>query len=238
MENTTYTVTVNQAALSFSGIPLFETYESTFETKEADAAPKITMVSPENGSVGEKVGQPIILVFDSVMSTTSVESAFSISPHFKYSVVWTDDIVATIQSHAPFDANTKYTVKLDTNAESSDGIPLSEELEFSFIPTLMNSPDVLGTMPDSGQGNIPFNHPIQIVFDRSMDTQSVEDLLGISPELEYVTNWYDADMVLEITPLATLPSDTTFTITVGAGAVSSFGLPLAEDYTFTFATES
>ncbi|MFC2063314.1 Ig-like domain-containing protein [Chloroflexota bacterium] len=93
-------------------------------------------------------------------------------------------------------------------------------------------------MPYSGQGNIPSNHPIQIVFDRSMDTQSVEGLLDISPNLEYTTNWYDADMVLEIVPLATLPANTTFTITIGAGVLSSFGLPLAEYYTFTFSTES
>ena len=53
-----------------------------------------------------------------------------------------------------------------------------------------------------------------------MDTQSVEDLLDTSPNLEYTTNWYDADMVLEITPLATL------------------GLPLAENCTFKFSTEN
>jgi len=98
-------------------MPLFETYESAFATKEADAAPKVTMVSPENGSVGEKVGQPIILGFDSVMSTISVEAALSISPHFQYSIVWTDDTVATIQSHAPLDTNTKYTVTLNANAK-------------------------------------------------------------------------------------------------------------------------
>jgi len=238
MENTTYTVTVNQDALSFSGMPLFETYESTFTTKEANAAPKVTIVSPENGSVGEMVGQPIILEFDNVMSTISIETALSISPTFEYSIVWTDDTIATIQSHAPLDANTKYTVTLNKNAKSTDGISLAEELEFSFIPTLMNSPAVLGTMPYAGQTTIPSNHPIQIVFDRSMDTQSVEDLLSTSPDLEYTTNWYDANMVLEIKPLATLPANTTFTITIGAGAISSFGLPLAEDYTFTFSTES
>ncbi|MFC2062651.1 Ig-like domain-containing protein [Chloroflexota bacterium] len=238
IENATYSVTVNQDALSFAGIPLFETYESTFTTKEAGAAPNVTRISPRDGAVGDKVGQPIILEFDQVMSTTSVEASLGISPSFDYSILWTDDTTATIQSHAPLDANTKYTVTLNTNAKSADGIPLANELEFSFIPTLMNSPALLGTMPYSGQGNIPSNHPIQIVFDRSMDTQSVEDLLDISPNLEYTTNWYDADMVLEIVPLATLPANTTFTITIGAGVLSSFGLPLAEYYTFTFSTES
>ena len=70
-----------------------------------------------------------------------------------------------------------------------------------------------------------------------MDTQSVEDLLYIWPDITYTTNWYDADMVLELTPLTTLPANTAFTISIGAGARSSFGLPLAENYHSTFSTD-
>ena len=100
----------------------------------------------------------------------------------------------------------------------------------------MNLPQVLGTLPDSGQGNIPSNHPIQIVFDRSMDIESVEALLVVSPNFEYSTSWFEAEMVLEVMSATPLPANTTYTITIGAGALSSFGLPLEDGYEFSFTT--
>ena len=71
-----------------------------------------------------------------------------------------------------------------------------------------------------------------------MDTQSVEAVLDISPNIEYVTTWYEADMVLEITPTADLPAGTTFTVTIGLGALSSYGLPMATDYSFNFVSSA
>ncbi|MFC2063313.1 Ig-like domain-containing protein [Chloroflexota bacterium] len=103
------------------------------------------------------------------MSTTSVETSLNISPSFEYSIVWTDDTIATIQSHAPLDANTKYTVTLNTNAKSADGISLSNELEFSFIPTLMNSPALLGKNALFRTGEYTFQSP---------DTNSLRSFYG------------------------------------------------------------
>lgn len=234
-ESTTYTITVNQSALSLAGMPLLETYEFSFKTKAARPAPRVVATMPVDGAIGDMAGQPITITFDQRMSTASTESAISISPDFEHSIVWSDgDTTAIIQSHAPLEANTVYSVIIGTDAVSGDGVPLQEKYHFSFTTGIMNLPRVLGTLPNSAQGNIPSNHPIQIVFDRSMDTQSAEALLSISPNFEYTTTWFEADMVLQINPVAPLLANTTYTITIPRGALSSFGLPLEKAYEFSF----
>jgi hypothetical protein len=236
-ENTTYTVTVNQAAVSLAGIALLETYEFSFKTKSVGAAPVVTSTTPSNGTIDNMAGQPIIVNFDQRMDTSSVESALLITPTFEYSVVWDNgDTTAIIQSHAPLDVNTVYTVAVGENAVSADGVPLAGEYQFVFTTGIMGQPVVLGTIPDDGQDNIPSNHPIRVVFDRPMDTQSVESLLSFSPNVSYMTRWYEANMVLELLPTSPLASNTKYTTTLEAGALSSFGLPLEDDFEFSFST--
>jgi hypothetical protein len=233
-EETTYTITIHPVAISYYGIPLLEISEFSFQTKQAGLAPTIISFSPQDGELGGNAGQPVIINFDQKMDTTSTEAALSISPLFEYSIMWLDNQQMIIHPHAPLDDNTTYSVTLGSSALSADGTALNEELEFSFTSTLRNPPVVLGSMPDSGQTGIPSNYPIQIVFDRSMDTQSVEAVLGISPNIEYVTTWYEANMVLEITPTADLPAGTIFTVTIGLGALSNYDIPMATEYSFYF----
>ncbi len=236
-ENTNYTVIVNQAAVSLAGLPLLETCEFSFKTKSAETAPIVTSTTPLDGTIDNMAGQPIIINFNQRMDTGSVESALSISPAFKYSVVWDNsDSTAIIQSHIPLDANTDYTVTVGETATSADGVQLKGEYQFSFITGIMGQPVVLGTMPNKGQSNIPSSHPIRVVFDRPMDVQSVEALLSISPDIDYTTNWYEANMVLELVSASPLATNTTYTITIESGALSSFGLPLEDDFKFSFST--
>lgn len=234
----TYTVTVNEEATSMAGLQLMRTYEFSFRTGEAGSAPRVIASLPEDGTVAEMAGDPVVINFDQPMLPLSAESAITISPACDYSIVWTDnDTRAIIQSHYPLAVNTDYEVTVGSSAQSADGVPLGEDYRFGFNTGIMNLPQVLGTLPHTEQVGIPANHPLQIVFDRSMDITSVESLIEISPHFEYRTSWYEADMVLEISPLSHLSADTVYTITFSQGALSSFGLPMADDFVFSFTTE-
>jgi methionine-rich copper-binding protein CopC len=236
-ENHQYYVTINDLATSREGLPLGTEYEFFFETDEAGPAPSIVATTPADGTLADNAGQPITITFDRRMATDSVEAAISITPDFDYSLYWTDDdTTAVIQSHDPLESNTRYTVTLDDSATSANSVPLDGEYKFSFTPVIMYLPSVLGTMPESGLDNIPSNYPIQIVFDDSMDRESVEALVSVSPDFDYNTTWFEADMVLQIEPTSTLDADTTYTIKIGAGALSIFGLPLQNDYESSFTT--
>jgi hypothetical protein len=238
-ENTTYTITINSNAVSMAGMMLLETYEFSFKTEAAGPAPNVIATLPQDGTINNMAGQPVTITFDQRMSTTSVEAAISISPTFDYSVVWTNgDTTAIIQSHAPLEVNTNYSVIIGSRAMSGDGVSLEGEYQFGFTTGIMNLPRVLGTMPSSGQVNIPSNHPIQIVFDRSMDTASVEAVLKVFPNLEYSTTWFESDVVLQIEPMAPLSENEQYSITIGGAALSSFGLPLEDGYEFAFTTKA
>jgi hypothetical protein len=238
-ENMTYNIAINQKAMSSAGMPLLESYEFSFKTKKAGPASNVIATIPEDGTIDDMAGQPITITFDQRMAPALVESAISVSPSFNYSTVWVDgDTTAILQSHAPLDINTVYSVTIDTNAMSSDGVPLEDEYQFSFTTGIMGLPRILGTMPNPGQANIPSNHPIEIVFDRSMDTASVEALLNVYPNFAYDTFWLEADMVLQVKPVAPLLASKKYTINIGAGALSSFGLPLENSYEFSFTTKN
>jgi hypothetical protein len=236
-ENTQYYVMINDLATSWDSLPIGTEYEFYFETDEAGPAPSIIATTPPDGTLADNAGQPITITFDRRMATDSVEAAISIKPRFDYSIYWVEgDTTVVIQSHEPLEANTRYTVTLDDSAMSANSVPLDEEYQFSFTPVIMYLPNVLGTMPEAGMVNIPSNYPIQIVFDSSMDKRSVEALLSVFPDFDYDTNWFEADMVLQIEPTSTLKANTTYTINIGAGALSSSGLPLQNDYESSFTT--
>lgn len=233
--STDYTVTINQNAFSLAGIAIMETFECSFKTKETGGIPAVVATNPVDGAIGNMVGQPITITFNQSMSTTATESAINIYPDFEHSIVWSNNNTeAMIQSHAPLTPDTVYSVRIETDAISVDGIHLTDDYSFSFITGIRNLPQVIGVMTDTAQGNIPSNFPIQIVFDRSMDTQSVETMLTISPDIEYTITWYEADMVLRIQPESILQAGTTYTVTIPMGVISSFGLPMADDYEFNF----
>ena len=71
-----------------------------------------------------------------------------------------------------------------------------------------------------------------------MNTKSVEEHISISTiGFKYNTRWFEADMVLQIEPLVIpLPPDMRYTISIDAGVLSSFNLPMEDKYEFTFTT--
>jgi len=54
--------------------------------------------------------------------------------------------------------------------------------------------------------------------------------------MDYTTTWLEADFVLMLEPVTSLKTNTTYTLEVGAGAMSAFGMPLEESYSFSFTT--
>jgi hypothetical protein len=233
-----YIITVNNTAVSLAGIALEQIYTFIFTTETAMAAPVILETTPYNGTIDKHAGQPVAIFFDQSMYAASVEAAISISPFFEYGAYWAENnTVIYLQSFYPLEYNTEFTVTISGNAMSADGISLGTDYTFSFITAIMGLPMIMGTMPESGLISVSVDHTIQIVFDRSMDTSSIESLITISPQLEYVIEWAEADMVLKIRPVSPLNHGMTYTIKIPAGVLSSFGLPMQEVFEFSFTTD-
>jgi len=67
-----------------------------------------------------------------------------------------------------------------------------------------------------------------------MDRASVEGNLQFGTGFAYTVEWFEADMVMQITPAGSLMPGGQYSITIPAGVLSSFGLPMEASYTFGF----
>jgi len=235
--DTTYTIYLGTEAMSQAGLLLEEGYKFNFTTKEPEEAPRVIETIPFNGQIDAPGSEPIEIHFDQSMEPASTEESIKISPATDSAVLWLEDnTIAVLQPLSPLESNMNYEVEIHASALSADMIPLAEGYSFSFITGIVRPPRVMGTFPENGQIDIPSNHPIQIVFDRSMDRASVEAALEVSPAMDYSTAWHEADFVLRIEPLAPLAANTTYTFKISTEATSAAGLPLVEIFSFSFAT--
>ncbi|UCC17977.1 MAG: Ig-like domain-containing protein, partial [Dehalococcoidales bacterium] len=103
-----------------------------------------------------------------------------------------------------------------------------------FATGIMSAPSVWGTLPFDGQEGIPSNHPIQIVFDHPMDTDSVENALYIFPEVEYTTEWLENNFVLRIQFVEGFSPGTRYSIQVYRSAMSAYGISMEDTSKITF----
>jgi hypothetical protein len=145
-----------------------------------------------------------------------------------------DNTIAVLQPLEPLEADTTYSVTIDAEARSADGIALGKDFSFEFITGFSPAPHVMGTMPLDGQDNITSDYPIHIVFDWPMDPTSVEAALTITPAFDYTTEWSEANFVMTIKPLTTLASFTRYTIQLGSSARSDVGIPIGDTFKITF----
>ena len=224
--------------VTFNILNILVTCDLRRSTKGPGEVPQVVKTLPLDGQADASVGQPIEIAFDQPMAPASVEAAIVVSPAMEYDIFWIEDgTVAVLQPLAPIEFNTTYTVYVGTEAMSADGLPLEESYSFSFITGIVPTPQVLGTMPLDGQGDIPSNHPIQIVFDWPMEPTSAGAALVVSPAMDYTTMWLEANFVLLIEPTMPLEASTTYTFKISSGAMSADGLPLEEGYSFSFTTK-
>lgn len=236
--DTIYTVYIGVGAISEAGMPLLEGCEFSFATREPGEAPQVMETLPRDGQADASGSQPIEIHFDQPMALASVEAAIEISPAINYAILWQEEnATAVLHLLEPLGNDTAYTVDIGTETMSADYTSLEESYSFSFFTGIHGVPHVLGTLPENGQADIPSNHPIQIVFDRPMNPASVETALEISPNMDYSTTWLEANFVLLLEPLAPLAANTTYTFEIGTEAASIVGLPLEEDFNFSFTTE-
>ncbi len=236
--DTTYLISISPPAATIDGMPLEKRHRFNFTTTDFGDTPLVVETSPYDGQIDASAGQNIEIRFNQPMIPSYVEEALEISPHTDYAITWLEgDTVALLRPLGPLEANTTYTVDISPRAISTTGAQLRDGHSFQFITGIVPAPGVLGTMPLDGQKGIPSNHPIQIVFDRSMDTASVEDALAISPDIDYATEWVEADMVLRIKLLTELAPPVRYTIQIDSSAASAVGIPMGVTFSISFSAK-
>lgn len=126
--NTKYTVSISQAVTDIYGTGLSEPYSFSFTTEPL----KIHSTSPINGATLVDTTTSISIYFNTYMDKEKTENAFSITPSVEGSFKWYSFETLRFQPDGYLQANTTYTVKVDTTAQDIHGGKLPYPYQFSF----------------------------------------------------------------------------------------------------------
>ncbi len=217
--------------------------------------PVVDTVEPTGPSV--PVTSTVVLTFDRLMATTSVEAALTLSPAAPYKPAWSQKTL-TLTFDGPLRFGTTYQIGISTAATDTDGTHLAAPFAASFT-TVAAGLSVVDTLPADGVAGSSVDGPIAVVFDRPIDPATVKDALTIVPPVAGTTSVVAVQSdtvrppspspsasggsdttaggsILLFTPAAPLGAHTTYTVTLapvvgpagGAGIVSA-----GQTWTFT-----
>jgi uncharacterized protein YfaS (alpha-2-macroglobulin family) len=180
---------------------------------------------------------PITLTFDQELDTTAADYA-TISPNLEGNFTVEGANLRFAPSAAP-EPSTVYTIRLDSAAQSANGIALGKPIEATFAaatPLLVTS-----TQPSDGAAEVNTDSQLLIVFNRPVvalsgvdDQSDLPNPLTLEPAVEGEGRWLSTS-VFAFQPATAFAGSTEYTAIVD-GITDLEGIALAEPYQFTFTT--
>ncbi|NLE90794.1 MAG: Ig-like domain-containing protein [Dehalococcoidales bacterium] len=228
----TYTLTIDDSAISLDSRPLAQAYTLGFTTELEP--PYVTQaICPENTGT-ESLTQPVKIRFSQAMDTASIETSLSITPDIIYSTAWEENNTVMVILPAPsWELQREYTLTLNTHTRSQTGGFFKNDYSCGFLLDKIPPSVVTIDLPvdDSGKS---IGKDISIHFSAPMEPDSTVSALTLSPSLNYETSWSKDNRVLLIHPLENWIVQTEYTLEVDASATSDEGMGLGQVYLSTF----
>lgn len=236
--STYHTITVHAGALAVSGRPTATDIRAVFLTRAATTA----SIEPTL-SIGSAVGldAAIAISFDRAIDPATLGGGLFIDPPLAGSLerqgrrggaenwVFTPD--------AALAPDTTYRIALARTVRDVDGAPLAVSAPVEL--TTGSTPSVVRFRPRNATTNIDRSATLSVRFTTAMDQASTEAAWAASvgdTAIQGVLSWAEGDTVLVFKMKEALGYSTKVTMSVGAGATSVVGIPLAAAATATFTT--
>jgi uncharacterized protein YfaS (alpha-2-macroglobulin family) len=154
------------------------------------------------------------LTFDRPMSRGSIAAALRVEPAFPFRLSAYDATI-NIEPRQPLQPGTTYHFTLAGTATDKAGVPLGADYTWSYqLPNLVNTI----TGPTLNQPNAP----IQLYFNYSVQPESVQKAVVITPAVDGQWLGNDAGTVFTFAPSAPLAADTEYEIAF-QGDLRDFG---------------
>ncbi|MGQ9467058.1 MAG: Ig-like domain-containing protein [Anaerolineae bacterium] len=204
--------------------------------------PMLLVRSPARGEETPP-DRPLRLVFDQPMDRASVEAALRIEPKVEGTFSWPDPVTLVFTPKGEWPRATRYRVKLEPTARSAGGLPLKEEVEFTFAT--VGYLEVSQVIPEPGTLDVAFDSAVTVMFNRpvvplQLVSAPVADMpvpLVFDPPVEGTGEWVNTSIYV-FRPKTGFVPGTTYWATVPAGLSDTTGGVLEEDFTWTFTVES
>ncbi len=230
--DTKYTVTISTGLKASNGTPLSAPSKISFTTEPFQVASAL----PADGALNVPVGQTIYFYLDGPIDTSTIRSAFSISPPVNGYFRVAGLSAFTFNPEPSYALGTAYKVTLSTALKASNGTHLGSDYSFSFTtePFIVTS-----TFPSNGEKNLPTTPlPVSVSFNSQYDTASVKSAFSMSPNIpgQFRFTNYPGAASFSYTPDDSYKLGTTYTIDISTAAKALVGGHLFSPYSFSFST--
>jgi uncharacterized protein YfaS (alpha-2-macroglobulin family) len=204
--------------------------------------PLLLVRSPARGEE-TPLDRPLRLVFDQPMDPALVQAAFRIEPKVEGTFSWPDPVTLVFTPRKEWQRATRYRVKLEPTAKSAAGLPLKEEVEFTFAT--VGYLEVAQVLPEQGARDVPPNTPVTIMFNRpvvplQLVSAPVADLpvpVVFDPPVEGTGEWVNTSIYVFRPKTGFVPGQT-YRATIPTGLSDTTGGVLEEDFSWQFTIES
>lgn len=261
--NQTFTATLNGTVVQDTGGKLLEggDYIWTFTTWLEPPAPHVIDTYPPSGASNVNVNTYINVIFDTEMSPTSLNGAFSYTDGTDVwdmtngTVDWfSENTVFSFEPTEKLRFDSTYTVRITSNATSVYDKKLDgndnniEDVSDDFVFTFSTTPEpptILSYYPDEEHLVVPVSlSAIFINFTHLMDITSVTNALSVSPSVPFTPAFTGSGANLTMVLGGELSEGTTYRVTVLGTATDMDGVRLdgnadgvaGDKFTFSFAT--
>ncbi|HIE39148.1 MAG TPA: alpha-2-macroglobulin, partial [Anaerolineae bacterium] len=198
--------------------------------------------SPARGEEAP-LDRALTLIFDQPMDPASVEAAFFIEPAVEGAFSWPDPATLVFIPRAGWERATRYRVELSTAAKSVEGVPLREEVDFTFatvgyleVTQVIPEPGTVDVEPD-GAVTVMFNRPVVPLRLVSLSAPEMPPPLQFDPPVEGAGEWVNTSIYV-FRPDTGFTPGRTYRATIPAGLADTTGGVLESDFTWTFTIQA
>ena len=141
--------------------------------------PIVSATSPADGAADVPVDGTVVLTFDRLMDTGSVENAIQITPPAAHHAAWSGRVV-TIAFDGSLQFGTRYQIVVTTDAADTGGNHLAQPFSMAF-QTVAAGLSVVTVTPAASVAGVSVRSPIAIVFDQAVDPATISGALQVTP---------------------------------------------------------
>ncbi len=240
--NKTYIGKVTTAVKDLDGNAMLEDFIWTFSTGTT-LQPLVISTDPASNETGVVLNKIITATFNTAMNPTTIngtsftlkQGTTSIAGVVSYSGT-TASFVPTL----PLSINTDYTATITTGVQNVSGIALSSDYVWNFTTGTLTAPIVMSTDPLNSETGVALNKIITASFNMPMDPSTIS---GTTFMVKIGTNSVSGTVsyigtTATFTPSSNLSNNTTYTATITTGAKNLAGVSIANNYVWTFNTNT
>lgn len=241
--NTTYTGRVSTAVKDLKGNALQTDYVWTFTTG-IPVPPTVTVTDPADKDINVFLNKVITATFSVAMNPLTLTPATATTFTIKQGATSVPGKVtysgktAYFKPNSSLTLNTVYTGTITTAAKNVQGTALAKDTVWTFTTGSVSAPEVISTDPSDLAINVSLNKVISATFSEVMNLATINAstfTLMIGTAIVAGTVNYSGTTAT-FTPTAKLLSGTTYTATITTGAQNLGGIPMANDYVWSFST--